>query len=100
MGKTTTHPDGSTTTPGTQTTTDQGSGEAKAETETETQETGDKQKDPEKGQIDLNEELGEDRSKLTWDGVDAEAGKDQEEKAKYNGSSRSPSPLRTATPRS
>lgn len=85
MGKTTTHPDGSTTTPGTQTTTDQGSGEAKAETETETQETGDKQKDPEKGQIDLNEELGEDRSKLTWDGVDAEAGKDQEEKAKYNG---------------
>lgn len=85
MGKTTTHPDGSTTTPGTQTTTDQGSGEAKAETETETQETGDKEKDPEKGQIDLNEELGEDRSKLTWDGVDAEAGKDQEEKAKYNG---------------
>lgn len=84
MGKTT-HPDGSTTTPGTQTTTDQGSGEAKAETETETQETGDKEKDPEKGQIDLNEELGEDRSKLTWDGVDAEAGKDQEEKAKYNG---------------
>lgn len=83
MGKTTTHPDGSTTTPGTQTTTDQGSGEAKAETET--QETGDKEKDPEKGQIDLNEELGEDRSKLTWDGVDAEAGKDQEEKAKYNG---------------
>lgn len=85
MGKTTTHPDGSTTTPGTQITTDQGSGEAKAETETETQETGDKEKDPEKGQIDLNEELGEDRSKLTWDGVDAEAGKDQEEKAKYNG---------------
>lgn len=85
MGKTTTHPDGSTTTPGTQTTTDQGSGEAKAETETETQETGDKEKDPEKGQIDLNEELGEDRSKLTWDGVDAEAGKDQEEKAKFNG---------------
>lgn len=85
MGKTTTHPDGSTTTPGTQITTDQGTGEAKAETETKTQETGDKQKDPEKGQIDLNEELGEDRSKLTWDGVDAEAGKDQEEKAKYNG---------------
>lgn len=85
MGKTTTHPDGSTTTPGTQTTTDQGTGEAKAETETETQETGDKEKDPEKGQIDLNEELGEDRSKLTWDGVDAEAGKDQEEKAKFNG---------------
>ncbi len=85
MGKTTTHPDGSTTTPGTQITTDQGTGEAKAETETETQETGDKQKDPEKGQIDLNEELGEDRSKLTWDGVDAEAGKGQEEKAKYNG---------------
>lgn len=85
MGKTTTHPDGSTTTPGTQITTDQGTGEAKAETETETQETGDKQKDPKKGQIDLNEELGEDRSKLTWDGVDAEAGKDQEEKAKYNG---------------
>lgn len=85
MGKTTTHPDGSTTTPGTQITTDQGTGEAKAETETKTQETGDKEKDPEKGQIDLNEELGEDRSKLTWDGVDAEAGKDQEEKAKYNG---------------
>lgn len=85
MGKTTTHPDGSTTTPGTQITTDQGTGEAKAETETETQETGDKEKDPEKGQIDLNEELGEDRSKLTWDGVDAEAGKDQKEKAKYNG---------------
>lgn len=85
MGKTTTHPDGSTTTPGTQITTDQGSGEAKAETKTETQETGDKQKDEKKGQIDLNEELGEDRSKLTWDGVDAEAGKDQEEKAKYNG---------------
>lgn len=85
MGKTTTHPDGSTTTPGTQITTDQGTGEAKAETETKTQETGDKQKDPEKGQIDLNEELGEDRSKLTWDGVDAEAGKDQKEKAKYNG---------------
>ena len=85
MGKTTTHPDGSTTTPGTQITTDQGTGEAKAETKTETQETGDKEKDPEKGQIDLNEELGEDRSKLTWDGVDAEAGKDQKEKAKYNG---------------
>lgn len=85
MGKTTTHPDGSTTTPGTQITTDQGTGEAKAETETKTQETGDKEKDPEKGQIELNEELGEDRSKLTWDGVDAEAGKDQEEKAKYNG---------------
>ena len=85
MGKTTTHPDGSTTTPGTQITTDQGTGEAKAETKTETQETGDKEKDPEKGQIDLNEELGEDRSKLTWDGVDAEAGKDQEEKAKFNG---------------
>ena len=85
MGKTTTHPDGSTTTPGTQITTDQGTGEAKAETETETQETGDKQKDEKKGQIDLDQELGEDRSKLTWDGVDAEAGKDQEEKAKYNG---------------
>ena len=85
MGKTTTHPDGSTTTPGTQITTDQGSGEAKAETKTETQETGDKQKDEKKGQIDLDQELGEDRSKLTWDGVDAEAGKDQEEKAKYNG---------------
>lgn len=85
MGETTTHPDGSTTTPGTQTTTDQGSGEAEAETKTETQETGDKEKDPEKGQIDLTEELGEDRSKLTWDGVDAEAGKDQEEKAKFNG---------------
>lgn len=84
MGETTTHPDGSTTTPGTQTTTDQGSGEAEAETKTETQETGDKEKE-EKGQIDLNEELGEDRSKLTWDGVDAEAGKDQEEKAKFNG---------------
>lgn len=85
MGKTTTHPDGSTTTPGTQTTTDQGTGEAKAETKTETQETGDKQKDEKKGQIDLDQELGEDRSKLTWDGVEAEAGKDQEEKAKYNG---------------
>lgn len=85
MGKTTTHPDGSTTTPGTQITTDQGSGEAKAETETETQETGDKEKDPEKGQIDLNEELGDARKDLTWDGVDAEAGKDQKEKAKYNG---------------
>lgn len=85
MGKTTTHPDGSTTTPGTQTTTDQGSGEAKAETETETQETGDKEKDPEKGQIDLNEELGDARKDLTWDGVEAEAGKDQEEKAKFNG---------------
>lgn len=85
MGKTTTHPDGSTTTPGTQITTDQGTGEAKAETETETQETGDKQKDEKKGQIDLDQELGEDRSKLTWDGVDAEAGKDQEEKAKFNG---------------
>ncbi len=85
MGKTTTHPDGSTTTPGTQITTDQGSGEAKAETETETQEKGDKEKDPEKGQIDLNEELGDARKDLTWDGVDAEAGKDQEEKAKFNG---------------
>lgn len=85
MGKTTTHPDGSTTTPGTQITTDQGTGEAKAETETETQETGDKQRDPEKGQIDLNEELGDARKDLTWDGVDAEAGKDQEEKAKFNG---------------
>lgn len=85
MGKTTTHPDGSTTTPGTQITTDQGTGEAKAETETKTQETGDKQKDEKKGQIDLDQELGEDRSKLTWDGVDAEAGKDQEEKAKFNG---------------
>ena len=84
-GKTTTHPDGSTTTPGTQISTDQGTGESKAETETETQETGDKQKDEKKGQIDLDQELGEDRSKLTWDGVDAEAGKDQEEKAKYNG---------------
>lgn len=85
MGKTTTHPDGSTTTPGTQITTDQGTGEAKAETKTETQETGDKEKDPEKGQIDLREELGDARKDLTWDGVDAEAGKDQEEKAKYNG---------------
>lgn len=85
MGKTTTHPDGSTTTPGTQITTDQGTGEAKAETETKTTETGDKEKDPEKGQIDLNKELGEARKDLTWDGVDAEAGKDQEEKAKYNG---------------
>lgn len=85
MGKTTTHPDGCTTTPGTQITTDQGTGEAKAETKTETQETGDKQKDEKKGQIDLDQELGEDRSKLTWDGVDAEAGKDQKEKAKYNG---------------
>lgn len=85
MGKTTTHPDGSTTTPGTQITTDQGTGEAKAETKTETQEKGDKEKDPEKGQIDLNEELGDARKDLTWDGVDAEAGKDQEEKAKYNG---------------
>ena len=85
MGKTTTHPDGSTTTPGTQITTDQGTGEAKAETETKTQETGDKQKDPEKGQIDLNKELGDARKDLTWDGVDAEAGKDQEEKAKFNG---------------
>ncbi len=85
MGKTTTHPDGSTTTPGTQITTDQGTGEAKAETETKTQETGDKEKDPEKGQIDLNEELGDARKDLTWDGVDAEAGKDQEEKAKFNG---------------
>lgn len=85
MGKTTTHPDGSTTTPGTQITTDQGTGEAKAETETETQEKGDKEKDPEKGQIDLNEELGDARKDLTWDGVEAEAGKDQEEKAKFNG---------------
>ena len=85
MGETTTHPDGSTTTPGTQITTDQGTGEAKAETKTETQETGDKQKDEKKGQIDLDHELGEDRSKLTWDGVEAEAGKDQEEKAKFNG---------------
>lgn len=85
MGKTTHNPDGSTTTPGTQTTTDQGTGEAKAETKTETQETGDKEKDPEKGQIDLNEELGDARKDLTWDGVDAEAGKDQEEKAKFNG---------------
>lgn len=85
MGKTTTHPDGSTTTPGTQITTDQGTGEAKAETETETQETGDKQKDEKKGQIDLNEELGDARKDLTWDGVEAEAGKDQEEKAKFNG---------------
>lgn len=85
MGKTTTHPDGSTTTPGTQITTDQGTGEAKAETETKTPETGDKEKDPEKGQIDLNKELGDARKDLTWDGVDAEAGKDQEEKAKYNG---------------
>ena len=85
MGKTTTHPDGSTTTPGTQITTDQGTGEAKAETETKTRETGDKQKDPEKGQIDLNKELGDARKDLTWDGVDAEAGKDQKEKAKYNG---------------
>lgn len=85
MGKTTTHPDGSTTTPGTQITTDQGTGEAKAETKTETQEKGDKEKDPEKGQIDLNEELGDARKDLTWDGVEAEAGKDQEEKAKFNG---------------
>lgn len=85
MGKTTTHPDGSTTTPGTQITTDQGTGEAKAETEAKTTETGDKEKDPEKGQIDLNKELGEARKDLTWDGVDAEAGKDQKEKAKYNG---------------
>ena len=85
MGKTTTHPDGSTTTPGTQITTDQGTGEAKAETETETQEKGDKEKDPEKGQIDLKEELGDARKDLTWDGVEAEAGKDQEEKAKFNG---------------
>lgn len=85
MGKTTTHPDGSTTTPGTQITTDQGTGEAKAETETKTQETGDKQKDPEKGQIDLNKELGEARKDLTWDGVEAEAGKDWKEKAKFNG---------------
>ena len=85
MGKTTTHPDGSTTTPGTQITTDQGTGEAKAETKTETQETGDKEKDPEKGQIDLNQELGDARKDLTWDGVEAEAGKDQEEKAKFNG---------------
>ena len=85
MGKTTTHPDGSTTTPGTQITTDQGTGEAKAETETKTTETGDKQKDPEKGQIDLDQELGDARKDLTWDGVEAEAGKDQEEKAKFNG---------------
>lgn len=85
MGKTTTHPDGSTTTPGTQITTDQGTGEAKAETETKTTETGDKEKDPEKGQIDLNKELGEARKDLTWDGVEAEAGKDQKEKAKFNG---------------
>lgn len=84
MGKTTTHPDGSTT-PGTQITTDQGTGEAKAETETETQETGDKQKDEKKGQIDLDQELGDARKDLTWDGVEAEAGKDQEEKAKFNG---------------
>lgn len=84
MGETTTHPDGSTTTPGTQTTTDQGSGEAEAETKTETKETGDKEKE-EKGQIDLTEELGEARKDLTWDGVDAEAGKDQEEKTKFNG---------------
>ena len=85
MGETTTHPDGSTTTPGTQTTTDQGTGEAKAETKTETQETGDKQKDEKKGQIDLDHELGEDRSKLTWDGVEAEAGKDQKDKTEFNG---------------
>ena len=84
MGETTTHPDGSTTTPGTQTTTDQGSGEAEAETKTETQETGDKEKE-EKGQIDLNQELGDARKDLTWDGVEAEAGKDQEEKTKFNG---------------
>ena len=84
MGKTTTHPDGSTTTPGTQTTTDQGSGEAEAETKTETKETGDKEKE-EKGQIDLTEELGEARKDLTWDGVEAEAGKDQKEKTKFNG---------------
>lgn len=85
MGKTTTHPDGSTTTPGTQITTDQGTGEAKAETKTETQETGDKEKDEKKGQIDLDQELGDARKDLTWDGVEAEAGKDQEEKAKFNG---------------
>ena len=85
MGETTTHPDGSTTTPGTQTTTDQGSGEAEAETKTETQETGDKEKDPEKGQIDLNQELGEARKDLTWDGVEAEAGKDQKDKTEFNG---------------
>ena len=85
MGKTTTHPDGTTTPPGTQITTDQGTGEAKAETETETQETGDKQKDEKKGQIDLDQELGDARKDLTWDGVEAEAGKDQEEKAKFNG---------------
>ena len=85
MGKTTTHPDGSTTTPGTQITTDQGTGEAKAETKTETQETGDKQKDEKKGQIDLNQELGNARKDLTWEGVEAEAGKDQEEKTKFNG---------------
>ena len=84
MGETTTHPDGSTTTPGTQTTTDQGSGEAKAETGTETKETGDKEKE-EKGQIDLTEELGEARKDLTWDGVEAEAGKDQKEKTEFNG---------------
>lgn len=60
-------------------------GEAKAETETETQETGDKQKDEKKGQIDLDQELGDARKDLTWDGVEAEAGKDQEEKAKFNG---------------
>lgn len=84
MGKTTTHPDGSTTTPGTQITTDQGTGEAKAETETKTTETGDKEKE-EKGQIDLTEELGEARKDLTWDGVEAEAGKDQKEKTKFNG---------------
>lgn len=84
MGETTTHPDGSTTTPGTQTTTDQGSGEAKAETGTETKETGDKEKE-EKGQIDLTEELGEARKDLTWDGVEAEAGKDQKDKTEFNG---------------
>lgn len=66
-----------TETTGTQTTTTTGTGKADSETTITDTEKGDK--------IDLNEELGEDRSKLTWDEVDAEAGKDQEEKAKFNG---------------
>ena len=66
-----------TETTGTQTTTTTGTGKADSETTIT---------DTKKGEeIDLNEELGEDRSKLTWDEVDAEAGKDQEEKAKFNG---------------
>ena len=66
-----------TETTGTQTTTTTGTGKADSETTITDTEKGDK--------IDLNEELGEGRSKLTWDEVDAEAGKDQEEKAKFNG---------------